>query len=209
MTFSYLTIAPLILMVPLSLLCNLGMLIWGPYILTVSSPVFDWQLTQWSVLCLCLCRISASHLGSLKWFKIAFELGGGGHSHTRPLGAFSLALIPKWHSNMLVIHPRFSPTLSHLLSLQMLIFCSVWPTGAEGKTASINFSETAFTNACFLDHLVYLCCWPVQEVSEAHLLARHPQITGWNPTSYVYNTNKYGEHAKHHCDGFCFYGRGI
>lgn len=89
---------------------------------SVSCLYFDWQLPRWSVICLRLCGISASQLCSLKWFKIAFELWGGGHGQIWPRRAFSVVSIPKWHSNTLVILQRYSPTLSPLLNLRMFIF---------------------------------------------------------------------------------------
>lgn len=96
---------------------------------------------------------------------------------------------------MLVTLPRYSPTLSPLLNLQMFIFCSVWPSEADRKTASTNFSEPTFTSSYFLEHLVYLCSWPVHAVYGAYLLVRQSQITGWNPASQFYNSNKQGEHV--------------
>lgn len=104
------------------------MLNWRPSILTLAFPsffifyFFDWLLPQWSVTHLSLCKISVSQLCSVKWLKIAFELWGGGYGQIWPGRAFPVALIPKWHSNMLVICPRPSPNLSPLLRLQMFVF---------------------------------------------------------------------------------------
>ena len=75
--------------------------------------------------------------------------------------SISVALIPKWHSDMLVILPRSSPTPSLLLSLQMFILVQSDLLGQDAKTAATNFSPTAFTNSYFLYHLVYLCHQPI------------------------------------------------
>ena len=98
--------------------------------------------------------ISARHS---KVIENRFELWGGGYGQLWPGRAFPVALVPQWHSNMLVIRPRPSPSLSPLLGLQMFIFVQSDLLEHDTKTASANFSETAFTNSYFLDHLVYLC----------------------------------------------------
>ena len=63
-------------------------------------------------------------------------------------------------------------------------FCSVWPTGQNAKTASTNFSETALTNFCFLENLVYLCSQPVHAVS---LCMQFTEFKSWqdNPEKRV------------------------
>lgn len=135
---------------------------------------FEWQLQLWSVICLSLDRISTSQLCSLKWFKIAFELWGGGHGQRSPRRAFSMVSIPKWHSNMLVTLPRYSRILSPLLNLQMFIFCSVRPSGQIAKLPQPIFLSLPLYKFLFsIEHLVYLCSWPVRAVYGVYLLANN------------------------------------
>lgn len=189
------------------------MLNWRPSILTLAFPsffifyFFDWLLPQWSVTHLSLCKISVSQLCSVKWLKIAFELWGGGYGQIWPGRAFPVALIPKWHSNMLVICPRPSPILSPLLRLQMFVFVQSDLLEHDTKTASANFSETAFTNSYFLDHLVYLCHQAGCAVSLCLSASSTTWISYWNLANHIYNSNRYGEQAKNHCD--CSYWKGI
>ena len=157
MTFSYLPVPTLILTVPHSIF----FIIWNAKLKVINFDfifsLFFWLTASTVVIHLSLCKISVLQLCTVKWLKIAFELCGGGYGQIWPGRAFPAALIPKWHSNMLVIRPRSSPTISPLLGLQMFISVQSDLLEHDTKSASANFSETALTNSYFLDHLAYLC----------------------------------------------------